>query len=964
MNVFGKFCAVLVFGYSLITSVCFGQYYSWGTEPFRVQWRQIKTEQYQLIYPKGADSLAQAIAHKLSYAQSACIKSLKYNPKRISIVVHNQTNTSNGSVAWAPSQMDLYTISSSNQDSQEWFDDLAIHEYRHVVQMNKYNQGKIHILSFFLGEQAAGLLGGIYSPSWLLEGDAVCTETALSNSGRGRQPDFSMGLRAQLYEKGMYSYSKAYFGSYKDFVPNYYVMGYYMLANARKQYGVGLESDILDRIAYRPFSFRPVNNAVKDKTGLSRTELYEAMFEQQANEWKLKHDREVQTTFDTISPKQSVYTNYSHGFQVEDSLYFVERKGLDRIEQLVKLENGNEKVVSNIGFKTSGDKIQSNGKTIVWEETKANIRWEMKATSHLFMYDIERNKTKKVRTHRHIFAPAVSPSNERIVMFEIEKNGNYYLLFYDIPSKKFFRKIATPNHDAVQQPSWNENGSKIVFVGLNSQGKRIVEYDVAEDSFTELLPYTNDDYSTPIYWHEYVLYVSSYSGVDNIYALQRDTKQISRITVGNFGCKFPSVHDSTLVFSNYTADGFQLVKTPLNPVAWHSLKVVKKDYFNLAQMLTNQEGGALDMTKIDTVPFPTKHYSRLLHGINIHSWMPFCLNYNGSDVDDQGFGFQINSQNHLGTLVASGGYKWKPLDGSQVGFGKLTYQGLFPVFEFEFDKGIKQYHVPKPDVTTGTITVTYDIEQIQGRVYFPLNFSSKSYYRYVIPSVQMQHVNLVMNDCPTKYRNSFYEKFEEEIIAYTITLANLRQTATQELHSRFGQKFFAGYEHSLPKYLSRDYAQNVYSPYCFASLWLYFPGIQRSHNLNFYVGAERNQEISKGKLNLNRQIQVPRGYTNDTIPCFEQFYSLQANYALPLFYPDARLGDFMYIKRIRGNAFVDYAIAPKEEKEYFSVGAELVMDFHFLCLITPFNLGLRYSFVPEKMTAYSEMIFSINFSSL
>ncbi|MBP5583244.1 MAG: hypothetical protein J6X43_04740 [Bacteroidales bacterium] len=487
---------------------------------------------------------------------------------------------------------------------------------------------------------------------------------------------------------------------------------------------------------------------------------------------------------------------------------------------------------------------------------------------------------------------------------------------------------------------------------------------MAEDSFTELLPYTNDDYSTPIYWHEYVLYVSSYSGVDNIYAVQRDTKQISRITVGDFGCKYPSVHDSTIVFSNYTADGFQLVKTPLNPVAWHSLNVVKKDYFNLAQMLTNQEGGALDMTKIDTVPFPTKHYSRLLHGINIHSWMPFCLNYNGSDVDDQGFGFQVNSQNHLGTLVASGGYKWKPLDGSQVGFGKLTYQGLFPVFEFEFDKGIKQYHVPKPDITTDTITVTYGIEQIQGRVYLPLNFSSKSYYRYVIPSVQMQHVNLVMNDCPAKYRNSFYEKFEEEIIAYTITLANLRQTATQELHSRFGQKFFAGYEHSLPKYLSSDYEQNVYSPYCFASLWLYFTGIQRSHNLNFYVGAERNQEISKGKLNLNRQIQVPRGYTNDTIPCFEQFYSLQANYALPLFYPDARLGDFMYIKRIRGNAFVDYAIAPKEEKEYFSVGAELVMDFHFLCLITPFNLGIRYSFVPEKMTAYSEMIFSINFSSL
>ncbi|MBP5583889.1 MAG: hypothetical protein J6X43_08060, partial [Bacteroidales bacterium] len=56
MNVFGKFCVALVFGCSLITSISFGQYYSWGTEPFRVQWRQIKTEQYQLIYDKDSDN--------------------------------------------------------------------------------------------------------------------------------------------------------------------------------------------------------------------------------------------------------------------------------------------------------------------------------------------------------------------------------------------------------------------------------------------------------------------------------------------------------------------------------------------------------------------------------------------------------------------------------------------------------------------------------------------------------------------------------------------------------------------------------------------------------------------------------------------------------------------------------------------------------------------------------------------
>ena len=48
------------------------------------------------------------------------------------------------------------------------------------------NKGFTKVLSYILGEQAPGGVLGLYIPSWFLEGDAVSTETALSNSGRGR----------------------------------------------------------------------------------------------------------------------------------------------------------------------------------------------------------------------------------------------------------------------------------------------------------------------------------------------------------------------------------------------------------------------------------------------------------------------------------------------------------------------------------------------------------------------------------------------------------------------------------------------------------------------------------------------------------------------------------------------------------------------------------------------------------
>lgn len=52
-------------------------------------------------------------------------------------------------------------------------------------------------LYYIIGEQAAGV-ASFFLPVWFLEGDAVSTETAMSNGGRGRLPEFNMVYRAQM----------------------------------------------------------------------------------------------------------------------------------------------------------------------------------------------------------------------------------------------------------------------------------------------------------------------------------------------------------------------------------------------------------------------------------------------------------------------------------------------------------------------------------------------------------------------------------------------------------------------------------------------------------------------------------------------------------------------------------------------------------------------------------------------
>ena len=954
-----KFRKRLLLALSLCVATCnvYAQYYSIGTEPGRTDWRQIQTEHFSVIYPKHFDSIAQCYTKNLEGVYEACGKGLRHQPMQIPVVLHPYSNVSNGSVIWCPKQMDVYSISSQTQHPQEWYENLAIHEFRHVVQMDKLNKGLLGGLYLLFGEQAIGAATGVYVPRWLLEGDAVCTETALSNSGRGRQATFSMGLRAQLYEKGAYSYSKAYFGSYKDFVPDYYVMGYYLLSNSRREYGQGLEADILDRVAEHPLSIRPVNKAVKRRTGMSRRKWYASIFEQQTNEWKLTHDREIQTVYDIISRRNNVYTNYTNGFQYNDSVYFVERSGLDKISQLVKIENGYEAVVANTGFKPSGERIQSNGKSIVWNETRFNVRWEQKQSSYIYVYDIESEELSRIKTKRHVFAPAISPSNERIAVVETDDYGNQFLTIYEKSTKKVIKQIPSPDHDAIISPSWNETGEKIVFVGVNSQGKRLMEFDVAEETFTELLPYSTEDYSTPIYWKEYVLYSSSYSGVDNIYAVQRDSRNVTRITVGDFGCKYPSVTDSTMVFSNYTVDGFQLGKIHLNPNTWHDVKVVKKENYNLAQMMTNQEGGAVDFSSLSDTTYSSDDYSKFMHSIHIHSWMPFCMDYQDGEVDEWGLGFQLLSQNSLGTLVSKFGYKIKPQSGLRHGFIDLTYHGWFPVFQLGYKNGKHKFSYD--DASYPDEYVTYKTEDIFLRMYLPFNFSSHSYYRYLVLNSQLEYMAYVMDKFnSTDYAQSHSREFYSNgYFLRNITFSNLRKKSVQELNSRFGQQITIGYV-NVPFNVSKKYEGYVYGTSSF-----YFPGIKRSHSFNVYAAAEWNEKVSE--YNFMSQINMPRGYLN-TIQGNKETVSMKVNYAFPMFYPDWECGDFLYLKRIRCNAFYDYAQSIRSEtiNKYVSYGAEFVADFHFLNFVVPINSGVRVSYLPKNNKTATEFLFSVNFDEL
>ena len=226
-----------------VSARVFCQFYEYGQDAGSLRWNQFRTPNYRVIYPRGIDSLAQAFADRLEYYYPYLGKPLDHLHSPLPVIVHNESSFSNGVYVFAPKRLEIFTNPDPNDNNEDWLTQLALHEGRHAFQIDKLNQGITRVLFYLGGEQAVGAMG-VFLPYWYLEGDAVDAETRLSNTGRGRQPSFEMPLKAQMLDGGrIYSFSKATMGSFRDYVPNHYQLGYFMVRYGRMVYGDDLWID-------------------------------------------------------------------------------------------------------------------------------------------------------------------------------------------------------------------------------------------------------------------------------------------------------------------------------------------------------------------------------------------------------------------------------------------------------------------------------------------------------------------------------------------------------------------------------------------------------------------------------------------------------------------------------------------------------------------------------------------------
>jgi WD40-like Beta Propeller Repeat len=874
----------------------------WAQYPPETQWRTIRTAHFEVVFPREVEADAQRLANALETMYQPLSESLGARlPRHNTVLLANQgvTRYSGGFVSLMPRMATMQAMPMQGfWGTNDWINTLTVSEGRRLVQVAKINHGFGKVAYTLFGESGLALVAGWSMPAWWLAGDVRAAETGLLRGGVGQYASSETALRALLMSGQSYSFMKAMHGSLKDAVPSEAELGAFLVNHVERNAGPQSWDSIMARAArnsWNPFS---VSYAMKKETGMSAAANFQQTMSQLQETWKSQAQAASFSRPQIINtaPKLS-FTTYIQPVFEKDGSILAQKAGFDTYPlDIVRVRpDGKEQTVFRFAPTVNGAGRTSvvNGR-IVWDEFVPDVRWQ-RSYSEILIRDMATGPTRRLTHGARFQNPVLSPDGARIAVVEFLPDRRCSLVILDANNGAELRRLPSPDNDMIYTPAWSEDGARLAMITQNGQGRALTVAELESGRFQDVIPHRDEELAHPVFFHDYILYKSSSQGIVNIFAARIADGQTFLVTWAQFGADFPSVSpDGTkLLYSDYTARGYNLAELPLDPASWKQVDWVAGPTSLGYQKNTHDVSGEIPAT-----PYHVDSYRPSAHLFDVHSWGLT------SGPPDLGFGLQSNDK--MGLLGVNASFLYNTTEKTPGFETGLSYSRFFPVLYFDFvDRNRSLQYVDHTDhFTERSATAGFTI---------PLNFSRGMYFTRLsfgasVEDIRLQNGGLL----PLNYRMGF---------------SHIRQSAARDLAPAWSQILRVTYDHQV---LANPYTANHLA----ATGRFAFPGLVKHQALVLAGGYERND----GSYLFSRSVLFPRGYTAYTGRNLTAFSS---TYSVPLLYPDLAIGQLLYIKRVAGNAFYDYG--KQDNQLYRSAGAELVFDvnlFHW----PGFRVGVRESY--------------------
>ena len=718
-----------------------------GNDPAALRWRQMETENFRLIFPKGEDSLARVYGTELEEARLRIARSSGYligqsYKGKMPVVLHSRYVLPNASVTWAPKRMDIFTVNDPYEPmAMPWVRNLAIHEGRHAAQMQFGADRGNKALHWLFGEMAAGAFAGIYPGPAFLEGDAVVAETALSRSGRGRQASFLEYMRPAFDCGDRRDYYRWFYGSNKNYTPDYYRVGYMLIAGTRVFFNDPLfTQEYFDRVVRKGWLFN-LQKTVKAASGKSFNESFRIIEENFQQLWNVETAlREPFMPSRQVSRTPSMHTEYKGAVTVDGSGIYSLKSGMATANSLVRLDaSGNEKRIRSFASYTSSLFLDSESQRIFWSESVAGRRWTLGGSSRIRFVDLTKpRKVHDLTKKGRYFNPAPAPDGNVIAASEYPYAGGSRIVLLDTTDGSVKESFIAPDSLQFTESAWI--GDRLFAAGLSENGMGVYEIvgrmANGKAALRQLLgpqPVTLSHFRTvpalrwlvslaepqgperdrtlslskrPVSEGTQLSFLCDRTGVTELYSLDVENLTLRRLTSTRYGISSPVFKADTLYYSSLAASdrprdykqGRMMYATAVSDLPITEVRYEDIHKYPVADALTAQETALGDSIAVAAeVKFSQPERYSKIRLPHIHSWAPVYFNYDNVESisgDDYyktaSLGATAMFQNLLSTGYGMVGYgahedPYKDGDWRHSGHFKYIFTGLWPVIEFSAD---------------------------------------------------------------------------------------------------------------------------------------------------------------------------------------------------------------------------------------------------------------------------------------
>jgi len=909
-----------------------------GNNPSSINWRHYNTRAVNFIFPAGLEQQSARAANIINYIHDSLGGTVGPKRKHLDLLLQTNQVVSNGYVALAPFRSEFYATGLQNFNtlgSAPWLDLLCFHEYRHALQMPNTRNGLTRFVSILGGQNLWQFAQAISIPNWYLEGDAVQTETLFSGAGRGRTPYFFQGQRALLLGGRNYKYIKARNGSFRDFVPDHYPLGYAILQRMRNDKGPDVWAKILhDGSAYRGV-FYSFSKAMKRYTGYSTPAAYALAYDSLKTRWsgQLAHTDMTPTT--VISPADSkTFTSYQWAHVLPDGSIICRKESYKKTATLVLLKNGKETHIRTLGIFTPSESFFSyNNGRLAWSEFSTDKRWQNRNYSDIRTYDMATRHLRKLTSKTKLFAPQFSAKGDRIVAAKADERLQNSIVFMDAANGKELSSVPNPNNDFIAYPTWTKDDKAIVYQAKRAEKIAILKYELASGQVTELTPWSQQVTGPMTVGKDYVYFTASYTGINNIFAVRLNgDKRIKQLSSVKIAAAMPALSEDeqTLYMSEFGYMGDQLTQQHVDAASAREITITEPEAQNdIYQVKTTDKEHSI-YKQIPAQAFVAQDYRGFIRGAKLHSW--------GLTGSQHEIGVALAIDNILNDFSAhiQAGYNLN--ENVPTLTGRIDYARYYlPV---SLVGNISNRNILSPTNlgdtgVTGTNHTRFTESNYGVAVTLPLHWVHGIYTRsFVLTGTLGQTItsNQSFNDVDIPNSSQHLTTAEGRL-----QVTNLRARAHQHFNPRFGQ--------ALDLYVGSSISGASALKYSGEAL-LYFPGLSANHSL-YFRGGYVKQELSNDYRFLD-VFNHARGYI--AVPGDEE-YVVTGNYQFPLGYPDWGCNGLFYLPRLRLNLFCDISQVKiksmNKTLDQNSYGFELLLDAKLLNVL-PVTIGLRNAILANR----------------